>query len=359
METGEDGVFPDKKKRKLNENGRNIYKLDMCYECNIKAQGYVDEANLFYCLKCWNEFSKSNDKMDSESDSDSESNSDDSESEMNGNNDYERERKTVDDQYGKIFKLTEFPEYNFLKITSEEQKKKLMMKPIFIDQGNVISNLNAMNIDDNDDAFKLDCLKLDSRLIDELKSEGYTKYLGVQKHVIPSVIKGYYNNNDIALCAPTGSGKTLTYILPICHLLCNQNINNNKLKCLIVAPTRDLALQIYLVSKKIADAVDLKIALSAAQKSFAYEQSIIVTNELNDFEYNVNNDNIRDSHFNITDKTQIDILVCTPGRLIDHLEHTNGFTLQNLQILVCIYCAVFTHIYRMINCMQASMLIIF
>ena len=60
--------------------------------------------------------------------------------------------------------------------------------------------------------------------------------------------------------------------------------------------------------------VGLKIGLSAGQKSLKHEQAMICDDSSN--------------------KTVIDVLVCTPGRLVDHLNHTAGFRLNELQFLV-------------------------
>ena len=117
----------------------------------------------------------------------------------------------------------------------------------------------------------------------------------------------------------------IIFCVEIKQILCKElSDKSHHLRTLVVSPTRDLALQLYLVFKKFADCVGLKIGLSAGQRSLNDEQSIIVNN-IND---NVNNNKL-------DDKTIIDILVCTPGRLVDHLNHTPGFTLKNLQFLVC------------------------
>ncbi len=78
----------------------------------------------------------------------------------------------------------------------------------------------------------------DSRLLDGLDSMGYTKPTPVQELTIPAVLA----NRDVIACAQTGTGKTAAYILPIL----NKIIHTDKrhLNTLVIAPTRELALQI-------------------------------------------------------------------------------------------------------------------
>lgn len=64
----------------------------------------------------------------------------------------------------------------------------------------------------------LNCLNIDNRLLSILKTEGYTKYLPVQRAVIPSIVRGFILKRDILMCSPTGSGKTLAYVLPLLHV---------------------------------------------------------------------------------------------------------------------------------------------
>jgi superfamily II DNA/RNA helicase len=78
----------------------------------------------------------------------------------------------------------------------------------------------------------------DPRLVDGLDSMGYTKPTPVQEGTIPVILAG----QDIIACAQTGTGKTAAYILPIL----NKIIHSEKrhLNTLVIAPTRELALQI-------------------------------------------------------------------------------------------------------------------
>ncbi len=78
----------------------------------------------------------------------------------------------------------------------------------------------------------------DSRLVDGLDAMGYTKPTPVQEQTIPVIL----NNEDIIACAQTGTGKTAAYILPILNKIIHTD--HRHLNTLVIAPTRELAMQI-------------------------------------------------------------------------------------------------------------------
>lgn len=94
-----------------------------------------------------------------------------------------------------------------------------------------LSNTLSLHVTFNDFNF-------DPRLLDGLDSMGYTKPTAVQQETIPVILA----NQDLIACAQTGTGKTAAYILPIL----NKIIHSEKrhLNTLVIAPTRELALQI-------------------------------------------------------------------------------------------------------------------
>eukprot|EP00943_MAST-04B_sp_MAST-4B-sp1_P006318 g6318.t1 len=122
-----------------------------------------------------------------------------------------------------------------------------------------------------------------------------------------------------------------------------------RLRALVVLPSRDLAIQVksifdWFCDDASIDYVDrssitkLSVGLVVGLKSLKDEQHEIVN--VNKWKlYNTKNDT---SSNNKTTKHQqcnngfsrVDILVCTPGRLMDHIRHTPGFTLQHLRVLV-------------------------
>lgn len=78
----------------------------------------------------------------------------------------------------------------------------------------------------------------DSRLVEGLDAMGYSKPTPVQESTIPVIMNG----EDIIACAQTGTGKTAAYILPIMNKI--HHSEKRHLNTLVIAPTRELALQI-------------------------------------------------------------------------------------------------------------------
>lgn len=79
---------------------------------------------------------------------------------------------------------------------------------------------------------------LDSRLVEGLDSMGYEKPTPVQEMTIPIILE----NHDLIACAQTGTGKTAAYILPLLNKIVVEHTRH--LNTLVIAPTRELALQI-------------------------------------------------------------------------------------------------------------------
>ena len=79
---------------------------------------------------------------------------------------------------------------------------------------------------------------LDPRLLEGLDSMGYEKPTPVQEMTIPVILE----NHDLIACAQTGTGKTAAYILPLLNKIAASN--SRHLNTLVIAPTRELALQI-------------------------------------------------------------------------------------------------------------------
>ena len=84
-------------------------------------------------------------------------------------------------------------------------------------------------------------LELNQNLLRALKEAGYTKATPIQEDAIPHLM----NNKDLLGCAQTGTGKTAAFALPILQNLTEQETaGKGAIKALILAPTRELALQI-------------------------------------------------------------------------------------------------------------------
>ena len=124
-------------------------------------------------------------------------------------------------------------------------------------------------------------------ILDALRSEGYTHPTPVQAQAIPLLLKGH----DLLACAQTGTGKTAAFAIPIIQHLYQNNNNQRRIKALIVTPTRELAIQIG-------------ESFEAYGKNTKLRHTVIFGG--------VN----QHSQVNAL-KNGVDILVGTPGRLLD------------------------------------------
>ncbi|GAB4831930.1 DEAD-box ATP-dependent RNA helicase 1 [Ancistrocladus abbreviatus] len=168
---------------------------------------------------------------------------------------------------------------------------------------------------------------LDPRLEDAVKKLGVSSLFPVQVAVWQETIGPGAFERDLCINSPTGSGKTLAYALPIVQMLSNSSVKC--LRALVVLPTRDLALQVKEVFAVIAPAVGLSVGLAVGQSSIADEISELIRRPK--LEAGICYD--PEDHLQRF-QSSVDILVATPGRLMDHINNTKGFTLEHLRYLV-------------------------
>lgn len=113
---------------------------------------------------------------------------------------------------------------------------------------------------------------------------------------------------DILGAAKTGSGKTLAFLVPVLEKLYRaQWTEYDGLGAMIISPTRELAVQIFEVLRKIGRYHTFSAGLVIGGKSLREEAERL---------------------------GRMNILVCTPGRMLQHLDQTAGIDVDNLQILV-------------------------
>ncbi|XP_020928366.1 ATP-dependent RNA helicase DDX51 [Sus scrofa] len=158
----------------------------------------------------------------------------------------------------------------------------------------------------------------------KLHAQGISSYFPVQAAVIPALLestacgflvsRGGYRPSDLCVSAPTGSGKTLAFVIPVVQALLHRAVC--QVRALVVLPTKELAQQVSKVFNVYTDATPLRVALVTGQKSLAKEQESLVQKTPHGF------------------RCLADIVVATPGRLVDHVDQTPGFSLQHLRFLI-------------------------
>lgn len=208
------------------------------------------------------------------------------------------------------------------------------------------------------DTLPLDVLGIYPPLLDSLKQKGYKDAFAVQATVLPLLLPGPDQyDGDICISAATGSGKTLAYALPLIENL--RDRPTTKLRGLIVVPTRELVAQARSYLEVSASGSKLQIGTAVGSKSIQEEQDHLVAcgqrydpeayqavlekdhDELEDlidwdFDSRTHGRNKASYLTNYVDEytSKVDILICTPGRLVDHMRSTKGFTLDHVQWLV-------------------------
>ncbi|GBE87801.1 DEAD-domain-containing protein [Sparassis latifolia] len=168
--------------------------------------------------------------------------------------------------------------------------------------------------------------QLSERTRKRLADLGISELFAVQTAVVPfllstdrlkSLYLPYDPPNDVCVSAPTGSGKTLAYVLPIVEILSPRIVI--RLRTLVVLPTRDLVIQVRETFEAVSKGRGLKIGTATGQHSFAHEQAQLIADKSPGLQGG---------------SSKVDILICTPGRLMDHLNGSPNFSLQHLRFLV-------------------------
>ena len=149
-----------------------------------------------------------------------------------------------------------------------------------------------------------DKLSLDSRLLQGIKELGWSETRPVQSGVIPLALAGH----DVIASAETGTGKTAAFLIPILQRFLREGPTRRPAtRALILAPTRELAVQ-------IEDQVQ-GLTYHTAVSSIAVFGGVEMTKQEQAL------------------KAHVDIVVATPGRLMDHMRHAS-VSFGSLEVLV-------------------------
>ncbi|KAJ2002427.1 ATP-dependent RNA helicase dbp4, partial [Coemansia thaxteri] len=137
-----------------------------------------------------------------------------------------------------------------------------------------------------------------------LQRSHFVEMTEIQRKALPYALA----RRDVLGAAKTGSGKTLAFLIPVLESLYrSQWTRFDGLGALVISPTRELAIQIFKVLCKIGRYHNFSAGLVIGGKKVDEEKEIL---------------------------DKMNILVCTPGRLLQHMDETAGFDCCTLQVLV-------------------------
>lgn len=179
-------------------------------------------------------------------------------------------------------------------------------------------------------------LALDPRLEAAVLRMGVRRCFPVQATVVPIVLASAAAGaaGDICCCAPTGSGKTLAYALPILeHLLSCSAVC--RLRALILLPTRGLATQVFGVLTSLCEQLPLRVGLAVGMDGASWEeerQALLGRSTAPVASGVASGGGV--GRALASGRSAVDVLVATPGRLVEHVRAGGGFTLQHLRWLV-------------------------
>ena len=147
-------------------------------------------------------------------------------------------------------------------------------------------------------------LGLSEALLKAISKKGYTTPSPIQQKAIPPVLAGH----DVLASAQTGTGKTAGFTLPLLHILSeNPKEKYRPIRALILTPTRELAAQVYANVKEYSEFLNLRSAVIFGGVNQKPQAATI--------------------------RQGVDVLVATPGRLID-LESQGLLSLKRVEIFV-------------------------
>jgi ATP-dependent RNA helicase DDX27 len=147
-------------------------------------------------------------------------------------------------------------------------------------------------------------MNLSRPILRALTAMNFASATPIQAKAIPVALMG----KDVVGGAVTGSGKTAAFMIPILERLLYRPKKVASTRVLVLCPTRELAMQCHAVAKKLAAFTDIKCALVVGGLSLKVQEAEL--------------------------RTRPDIVIATPGRFIDHFRNSQGFTVENIEIMV-------------------------
>ncbi|GAB1287229.1 Probable ATP-dependent RNA helicase DDX27 [Apodemus speciosus] len=147
-------------------------------------------------------------------------------------------------------------------------------------------------------------MNLSRPLLKAITAMGFKQPTPIQKACIPVGLLG----KDICACAATGTGKTAAFALPVLERLIYKPRQAAVTRVLVLVPTRELGIQVHSVTKQLAQFCSVTTCLAVGGLDVKSQEAAL--------------------------RAAPDILIATPGRLIDHLHNCPSFHLSSIEVLI-------------------------
>ncbi|XP_053171356.1 probable ATP-dependent RNA helicase DDX27 isoform X2 [Scomber japonicus] len=155
-----------------------------------------------------------------------------------------------------------------------------------------------------DEKLTFDEMNLSRPILKAVTALGFKQPTPIQKACVPIGLLG----RDLCACAATGTGKTAAFILPVLERLVYKPRTLQVTRVLVLVPTRELGIQVHSVARQLAQFTSITTCLTVGGLDLKSQEAAL--------------------------RAGPDILIATPGRLIDHLHNTPSFELTHIEILI-------------------------
>ncbi|KAI8917650.1 P-loop containing nucleoside triphosphate hydrolase protein [Powellomyces hirtus] len=162
----------------------------------------------------------------------------------------------------------------------------------------------APEVEDPTAADSFTNMRLSRPILKGIASMGFVKPTAIQARTIPIALQG----TDICGSAVTGSGKTAAFIIPVLERLLFRPKNVATTRVLVLVPTRELGVQCHAVAVALAKFSDIQFCLCVGGLSSKTQEAEL--------------------------RKRPDVVIATPGRLIDHIHNSRSFNLDSVEILI-------------------------
>ncbi|XP_047202754.1 probable ATP-dependent RNA helicase DDX27 isoform X1 [Girardinichthys multiradiatus] len=147
-------------------------------------------------------------------------------------------------------------------------------------------------------------MNLSRPILKAITALGFKEPTPIQKACVPVGLLG----RDLCACAATGTGKTAAFMLPVLERLVYKPRTSQVTRVLVLVPTRELGIQVHSVARQLAQFTSITTCLAVGGLDLKSQEVAL--------------------------RAGPDVLIATPGRLIDHLHNTPSFELSHIEILI-------------------------